>query len=69
MTVKEVILALQQYSPEQNVYVPDSRDNTAQIAKSVSLLEHLNLPEGISIPDDVTITPWTHDEFNAFEVE
>ena len=65
MTVQEVYDALAQYPPDANVYVPDSRDGTAQIAKLVGPLRHVGegIP-GVRIPDDVYIIPWTDEEFN-----
>lgn len=62
MTVKEVMEALAAYPPDANVYVPD-HDGTSQIAKCVNGLVHTCVPDGIVIPDDVCITPWTDEEF------
>ncbi len=68
MTVKEVIEELFKFDLESNVYVPDTQDGTCQIVKSVNGLVHVNCPEGISIPDDVTITPWSEEQFNDMHV-
>ena len=62
MTVQEIRDALALFPPDANVYVPDIRDGTAQIAQSVCPLVHLNGITGVTIPDDVTIVPWTDDE-------
>lgn len=64
VTVKEVIAELQKFPQELNVYVP-SDDGRVDIAKSIHQLVHLNLPEGIVIPDDVVISPWTDEEFEG----
>lgn len=61
VTVGEVIEALFEFPLDLNVYIPDSRDGTAQIAQQVCGLVHLNGIEGVNIPDDVTITPWIGD--------
>ena len=63
MTVGELIDALKGFPLDLNVYVPDTRDGTAQIARGVDWMQHVNLPDGVSIPDDVCITPWTYSEF------
>lgn len=62
MTVREVINELQKFPQDLNVYVP-STGGKVDIAKNVSQLVHLNLPEGIAIPDDVAISPWDDEEF------
>ena len=55
MTVTETITALMQFPGDMTVYVPD-RDGTAQIAKRVVCLVHVNVPfEGVCIPPDVAI--------------
>lgn len=66
MTVKEVIEALRAFELESNVYVPDM-DGTAQIAQDVSGLVHTHCPDGIAIPNDVCITPWTDEQFNQLQ--
>ncbi len=68
MTVAEVIAALSTFEQSANVYVPDIRDGTAQIAKNVNGLVHTECPDGISIPPDVCIIPWTDEEFNDLQV-
>jgi len=66
MTVQEIRDALASFPPDANVYVPDLRDGTVQIAQQVSTLIHLNGIDGVAIPDDVTITPWSKEEFHKF---
>ncbi|WP_204469932.1 hypothetical protein, partial [Bifidobacterium pullorum] len=49
--------ALSLFDRQMTVYVPDM-DGTAQIAKKVCLLIHMDIPvEGITIPPDVVIIP------------
>ena len=61
MTVRELIAQLQTCPPDVNVYVPDSRSQTAEIAQSVETLVHIDTASlGVNIPDDVVIIPW-HD--------
>jgi len=62
MTVGDVIKSLAAYDLEKNVYVPDSRDGTIQIVQQVGEMTHVNLPEGIAIPSDVYIIPWTDEQ-------
>jgi len=69
MTVAEVIEALAAFDQGANVYVPDIRDGTAQIAKNVSGLVHTECPEGVTIPNDVCLIPWTDEEFNELQEE
>ena len=66
VTVKEVIEALFEFDLESNVYVPDM-NGRAEIAQNVCGLVHTNLPDGITIPNDVTITPWTDEQFNELQ--
>lgn len=62
MTVAEIMELLKDYPPDRNVYVPDSRDGTAQIVQQVVTLCHLNGIPGVTIPDDVALLPWKDDE-------
>lgn len=64
MTVQETIAELQARDSKQTVYVLDQH-GMPQILKSVSVLAHTNLPEGIAIPDDIVLTPWSHEEFTS----
>ena len=56
MNVGELITALQEHDTEKMVYVPNF-DETVQLVKRVEIMEHLNLPEGIVITDDVVLLP------------
>ncbi len=57
MNCGELILKLQKFPADLNVYVPDlSGDGTVNIAFSCETMKHLNTEDmGISIPDDVII--------------
>jgi len=61
MTVGELIEALYDFDLSINVYVP-SMNGKVEIAAHVGPLSHLNLPAGISIPDDVYIVSQDFDE-------
>lgn len=54
MTIKELINLLSEVDQDRLVYIQDI-DGTVQTAMYVVDLKHLNLPDGISIPDDVAI--------------
>lgn len=54
MTVGEAIDSLSAYDRSLTLYVP-GLDGMAEIAAVIGPMEHVNLPEGISIPHDVFI--------------
>lgn len=54
MTVAELIDHLKGFDPSLTVYVPGN-DGKAEIVEHVGSMMHTELPEGISIPDDVYI--------------
>lgn len=56
MTVKELIIRLQEYPPDVLVYVPCT-DGRCDPVHTVCVLKHLNLPAGIAIPDDIVLLP------------
>ena len=57
MTVAELIRELQHFDAQQMVYVPDTTDATVQLVAKVQAMPHVNVPEGIAIPDDVILLP------------
>lgn len=70
MNVREVIEVLGRIDPDRTVYIPDITDCTLQpVAHVVMDLAHLNLPEGISIPDDCALIPARMMEDGEEEVE
>ena len=54
MTVGEMIAELKKFDASLTVYVPGV-DGRAEIAAVVSVMPHLNVPYGVSIPADVSI--------------
>ena len=54
MTVGDLIDSLQAFDRDLTVYAPGV-DGLAQIVAQVGPLEHVGLPDGISIPHDVFI--------------
>lgn len=54
MTVRELIEHLQSFDSSLTVYVPGN-DGKAEIAAIVCCMPHVNVPYGVSIPDDVAI--------------
>lgn len=62
MTVKELIIRLQEYPPDAMVYVP-SIEFACDTVLAVNPLQHENLPPGISVSDDVVLLPWTREEY------
>ena len=69
MTVGELIDSLQAFDRGLTVYAPGV-DGLAQIVAQVGPMEHVGLPDGISIPHDVFIMSQEFadaldEEFNA----
>lgn len=61
MTKAELIAALEPFPSDMNIYVP-SDNGKIDIVKSVGQLVHVNCPEGVSIPDDIYLSPWGEQE-------
>ena len=57
MTVGELIDELWVLDRGRMVYIPDYTDQTVQLVAVVQAMPHLNLPEGVAIPDDVILLP------------
>ena len=67
MTVGELADLLMKVDRDRMVYIQDI-DGTAQPAAYVVDIRHLNLPEGIQVPDDVAImTANTFDELATID--
>lgn len=64
MTVSELIDRLSQFDGDCMVYVPSSHGR-CDIVVNVGPLKHLDLPEGVAIPDDMVLLPWTDEEYEA----
>lgn len=63
MTVGELVAQLRQFDPEQMVYVP-GLERKAELVKSVGTLVHDEGEiEGVVVPPDVFVIPWTEQEF------
>lgn len=65
MTVRELIEVLNRHDPDALVYLPVCEDGLSGVAAFVSIVEHTNLPAGISIPPDITILPREMERFRG----
>lgn len=63
MTVRELIAELQTRDQDALVWIPRCEDGKNGLAKYVCRCPHTNLPEGISIPDDIAILPLEMDDY------
>ena len=63
MTVKELITELQTMDQDALVWIPICHNGQNGLAKYVCRCPHTNLPDGITIPDDIAILPLEMGEF------
>lgn len=63
MTVRELITELQTKDPDALVWVPWCTDGKNGLAKFVCDCTHTDLPEGLSIPNDIAILPIGMDDY------